>query len=219
MRTRGVTGMDHSLPLLRWGMTAGGRRTRRVAPVAVGRVWLVVVTGAVLLLAVGCGSPAADPGQTPVATEAAPSASPSPADPDQERAALAAYEGMWAVYDRAGRAPAADPDYPQLAEYAAGDALDGLRTALGRLRDEGLVFEGSYVSLSPTVVELSPVDAPTTAKVEDCRDSSGWVVVRADGGEYEDEPGGRRAVFADVERADDGVWRVTSFAVQGVGTC
>jgi hypothetical protein len=136
-----------------------------------------------------------------------------------QQAALAAYEGMWQAYDEAGRAPASNPDDPRLADHATGDALEALTTALGRLRSEGLVFEGTYVLQSPTVVELSPADSPTTAKIEDCQDTSGWVVVRADGEDYEDEPGGRRAVFADAELGDDGVWRVSGFAVREVGTC
>lgn len=204
--------MDHSLGTV--------DRGRRPGSVAAGRVWLALLVGAVLL-AGACGSPDADPEEEPSPTPAVSQPSPSPTDPVEtpEQAVLAAFEGMWAAYDAAGRAPAADPDHPQLAEYAAGDALEGLRSALGRLRDEGLVFEGSYVSLSPTVVELSPADEPTSAKVEDCRDGSGWVVVRADGSEYEDEPGGRRAVFADVELSHDGQWRVTSFAVREAGSC
>jgi hypothetical protein len=169
-----------------------------------------------------CGADDDDAGQpVPASPTASASPSPSPADPVAvaERLALAAYEGMWAAYDQAGRAPEADPDDPRLAEHATGDALEGLRTALGRLRDQGLVFEGTNVLLSPTVVELSPADSPTAAEIEDCHDTSGWVVVRADGGDYDDEPGGRRAVFADVERGDDGVWRVSGFAVREVGTC
>lgn len=134
-------------------------------------------------------------------------------------AALAAFAGMWRAYDQAGLAPAADPDDPVLAEVTAGDALEGLMTALGKLRNQGLVFEGTYELTATEVVELSPEEAPTAAQIEDCLNSSEWVVVRADGGEYEDEPGGRRAVFADIEKGDDGVWRVTGFALRAVGTC
>lgn len=189
--------------------------------------WTRVVPAALagLLLAgagAGCSTPASELGGGPTPTATGVHArSPSPGDPVQAArgAALAAYAGMWRAYDQAGRAPAADPDDPVLAQFAAGDALANLVTALGRLRDRGLVFEGSYELLASEVVELSPADAPTTAKVQGCQDSSGWRVVRAGGGDYEDEPGGRRAVFADAVLDDDGVWRVSGFAVREVGTC
>lgn len=184
---------------------------------------MVAALAGLTLMWAGCstsGSEPSDDRTVPSPTQVR-APSPSPDDPAgaARSAALAAYTGMWQAYDQAGRAPAADPDDPALAQATTGDALEGLMAALGRLRDQGLVFEGTFELTATELVELSPADAPTSAKIEDCLDESGWEVVSADGGEYEDEPGGRRAVFADVELGDDGVWRVTGFALRAVGTC
>lgn len=188
-----------------------------------GGVRLRALVGLVLagIVLAGCGSAERDSEVAPSPADVSAPPSSSPLDPVQaaREAALAAYAGMWAAYDQAGRAPAADPADPRLAEFAAGDALANLMTALGRLREQGLVFDGSFALTSPEVVELSPADAPAAATIEDCQDSSNWRVVRADGEDYEDEPGGRQAVFVDVVREDDGVWRVAGFAVREVGTC
>jgi hypothetical protein len=135
-----------------------------------------------------------------------------------EQAVLDAYRGMWRAYRQAGRPPAADPDYPELEWYAAGDALAVLTGGLADYRDQGLVFSGAPV-LWPQVAELSPPDDPVGATVEDCADSSGFEAVRADGGRYEDEPGGRRLITAEVENVGEGIWKVTGFAVREVGSC
>ena len=34
-----------------------------------------------------------------------------------------------------------------------------------------------------------------------------------------DTPGGRRSITAEVKKQQDGTWRVTRFAVEGVGSC
>lgn len=189
----------------------------RYGPATVAVVLLLVV----LLAGGGCSAAAPERVDAPSTPPVLRAPSPSPPDPVSAaaQAALAAYAGMWAAYDEAGRAPQADPDHPALAQFVTRDALEGLRTGLGRLRERGLVFEGGYALTAPEVVDLDPPDAPTRAEVEDCLDSRDWVVVRADGGEYDDEPGGRRAVFADIELGEDGVWRVTGFALRAVGTC
>jgi hypothetical protein len=168
----------------------------------------------------GQGSPEPTAGSTPGAVTPAASASPVPVDPvaAAEQAVLAAYRGMWQAYQQAGQPPQADPDHPDLERYAAGDALAVLTDGLTDYRDQGLVFSGAPV-LSPEVAELSPPDDPAEATVEDCSDSSGFEVVRADGGPYEDEPGGRRLITAEVEKVGEGTWKVTSFAVREVGSC
>jgi hypothetical protein len=125
---------------------------------------------------------------------------------------------MWAAYDRAGSPPAADPGHPDLALYATGDALQVLTDGLAALRDQGLVFVGQVV-VSPEITELSSASAPTEVRIRDCADTSGWSVVRADGGPYEDEPGGHRLITADVEDTGDGGWKVSGFAARDVGTC
>jgi len=135
-----------------------------------------------------------------------------------EQAALAAYRGMWAAYDSAGQPPDVDPGHPELERYATGDALETLIGGLTSMRDAGLVLEGE-VLYSPTVTELSPPSAPTTARVADCADSTRAARVREDGEPFQDEPGGRRRIVADLEVVDGGIWKVTGFAVREVGSC
>jgi hypothetical protein len=141
------------------------------------------------------------------------------ADPAEaaRHAAIEAYRGMWAVYDQAGRPPAADPDNDQLGRYAAGEALLALVSGLTSMRDAGLVFDGNVV-FSPVVMDLSHDTQPASARIEDCADSTEATRVRADGEPFDDEPGGRRLIIADLEEAGDG-WKVVDFAVRGVGTC
>jgi hypothetical protein len=136
------------------------------------------------------------------------------------QSALQAYQGMWAAYGVAGRPPAANPDHPGLDQHATGEALTMLTDLLASFREDGLVIaEGSEVVHSPDVVELSPESAPTRARIEDCADSSGSVLVRADGEPFDDEPGGRRLIFADVEDEGEGVWKVSALAIGRVGSC
>lgn len=181
---------------------------------------------AVLLLA-GCGrgddgttSPAPASPSSNLPASSVPSLSPGPVDPVAlaEQRAIAAYEGMWAAYDAAGEAPTADPDDPQLAEFAQGRALDVLVSGLESLRDRGEVIEGEVV-LHPEVVELTPPDVPSGAEIEDCGDSTDWLTVDAQTGAVSDDPRGRQLVFATVRDVGGGTWKVVDFAIREVGSC
>jgi hypothetical protein len=195
-------------------------------PVALGLRFFGVTGGLVATLVVtvmlaGCGSdgegssePTAGSQTTPAPTPAA-SASPEPADPAQ--VALAVYVAMWDAYDEAARDPQADAEEAGLDRYATGDALAMVTDLVASLREDGLVAEGS-IDHSPRVTEMSPEEDPSSARVEDCADTSDQTVVRADGGPYEDEPGGLRLIFADVE-LHEGVWTVTALGIGRVGSC
>jgi hypothetical protein len=135
-----------------------------------------------------------------------------------EQRALAAYEGMWAAYDAAGRMPHADPDDPRLAAYAAERALRVLVSGLRRLRERGEVIDGE-VELNPRVVKLTPAGTPGEAEIEDCGDSSDWLTVDAATGEVTDQPRGRQMVHATVRDTGGGQWKVVDFAVLEVGSC
>jgi hypothetical protein len=127
---------------------------------------------------------------------------------------------MWMAYDEAGDPPEADPDHPALERHATGDALAVLTDLLASFREDGLVIsEGSEVAYSPEVVDLSPESAPKQARIEDCADSRGSALVRADGEPFDDEPGGQRLIFADVEATSEGTWKVTALAIGQVGSC
>jgi hypothetical protein len=124
---------------------------------------------------------------------------------------------MWDAYMRVLAAP--DPDSPELARYAAGDALTTLTDGVRDVRDQGLKGEGKFV-VSPQVTEVAPASAPTKVGIRDCLNDGAARIVRASPGPpYSDKPGGRRLCQATVERQGDGSWKVTSFGLQEVGSC
>jgi hypothetical protein len=186
------------------------------------RVVLAVVAVLPLALA-GCGSgdppSAAGPSTAPAGPSAAtpPQPPPTTPGPDEEprQQALDAYVSMQRAYQRA--AETADPDHPDLARYAAGDALRRLRDGLTSIRDQGLRGRGE-ATYRPVVESVNPIDAPTTITVRDCMDTSATELYDPSGAPYQDEPGGLRLVVATVEVVD-GTWKVTSFGVHEVGTC
>jgi hypothetical protein len=176
------------------------------------------MTFALVLAQVGCdaGAEIADEatGQ-PTPTLRAPSPVPLEA---AERAALDAYRGMWAAYGAAGGPPEADPQDARLAQYATDRALQVLVNGLTSMREDGLIIEGD-ARLFPEVTELTPEPSPTHARIEDCADSTESSLVRTDGEPYEDEPGGRRLIIAEVQHMGEEGWKVFDFAVLGVGSC
>jgi hypothetical protein len=183
-------------------------------------VVLAVGTGLALtsLLGVaGCTKP--KPAQTPAGPPSV-SAPPSVASPPDTKAAarakaVAAYQGMWKAYAKAGLT--ANPDEPDLAVYATDPALKLLRDGLAGYRAKGQVFKGEYGS-SPSVAKATPAAAPTTVIIADCLDSTNFLVYKASGEKADDIPGGRRSTSATV-KSQGGVWKVTSFAIQKKGTC
>jgi hypothetical protein len=177
----------------------------------------LVMVAVAVVAAAGCGqAPAPVVGTPQVSAPPAPS-SQAATPQDEQAAVLVAYRCMWEAYDRAGRAPQADPDDPRLADCADGEALRGLRQGLDSMREQGLVIEGEF-ALAGDVTELDLAAVPARASVRDCGDSSDWRRVRADGQAFEDTPGGRRLIVADLQRVE-GRWKVTSFGVREIGTC
>lgn len=157
---RGVPGL---LLTCRCGQVTGrwpGVMPERLVEFRYGPAPAAVVLLVVLLAGSGCSAAAPERVDAPSTPPVLRAPSPSPPDPVSaaRQAALAAYAGMWAAYDEAGRAPQADPDHPALAQFVTRDALEGLRTGLGRLRERGLVFEGGYALTAPEVVDLDPPD-------------------------------------------------------------
>ena len=179
------------------------------------RLRLSAAATAAVLIA-GCVPDTAPP-TGPLASPLPQMPSPQDATARAEAAVLEAYRGMWEAYTVASRRPQADPGDPTLGRYATGDALDVLRRGLTAMRDQGLVTQGS-MRLSPEVTDVTPASSPTRAQVSDCADTRDAVRVRADGEPFEDEPGGRRLIVADLEKTDGG-WKVTSFGIRAVGSC
>jgi hypothetical protein len=183
------------------------------------RTTLVLTTAATLVLC-GCGQNRPDastpaPGPTgPPASPPAATPSPDPQDAPQQQA-VDAYVGMQRAYQQAVKT--ADPDHPDLARYAAGEALQRLRDGVASIRDQGLRGRGE-ASFQPVVESLDPPRAPTRITVRDCLDTSRTELYDPSGRPYQDEPGGLRLVIATAEIVN-GVWKVTSVAIHQVGTC
>lgn len=195
-------------------MASQGRRRRTPVKAA------AVLAAATALAA--CGSTPPQPAATtPAVSLPSTSASPSPsgvtAGVAAVHAAVTAYSGMWNAYDAAIKIP--DPQAPDLAKYATGEALQTLTKGLQSVKDQSLKGTGEIV-LSPHVSEVSPVSAPTNVGVRDCFDDGATHLVRVGpGSPYHDTPGGRRLCTATVVLQPDGTWKVTQFVLQKVGTC
>lgn len=175
----------------------------------------LVLAAAVALVLSGCGQEdqPATPTPGPTGPGVSLPATPPSAAPQQQ--AVDAYVGMQQAYLAA--AGTADPDHPDLARYAAGDALQRLRDGIASIRDRGLRGRGE-ATFEPLVESLDPPGAPTRITVRDCMDTGGTELYDPSGQPYQDEPGGLRLVIATVEIVD-GTWKVISFGVQEVGTC
>jgi hypothetical protein len=131
--------------------------------------------------------------------------------------AVAAYRGMWDAYMRVLANP--DPNNPELARHATGNALKTLTDGVRDVRDKGLKGEGKF-TLSPQVTEIAPTTSPTKIGIRDCVNTAESRIVRASPGPaYSDKPGGRRLCIATVDRQGDGAWKVTSFGLHEVGSC
>ena len=149
--------------------------------------------------------PVSPPGVTP---------SSDPRDAPQQQA-IDAYVGMQRAYQDA--VGTGDPDHPDLARYAAGEALQRLRNGITSIRDQGLRGRGE-ASFQPVVESLNPPGAPTRITVRDCLDTSQTELYDPSGQPYQDQPGGLRLVIATVEIVD-GAWKVTGVGIHQVGTC
>lgn len=135
---------------------------------------------------------------------------------DPQAAAVAAYERYWRTVADATTIP--DPDYPELSEVAAAQALEWARSLVQGGVEEGHRGTG-YPSHEAEVTDIHPAADPTELAITDCMDSSEWLVLEADTGELvAGEEYGTSKVSALVERVDDR-WLVTGLLKQGIGSC
>jgi hypothetical protein len=123
---------------------------------------------------------------------------------------------MWQQMAKADET--ADWQSPVLAKYATGDALGVINRSLYTDHLNGVVSKGAP-TLNPHVTTVDPANDPTTVMISDCGDSTKWLKYKTDGSPANDSPGGRRSITAEVKRQTDGSWRVTRFAVEGLGSC
>ncbi len=170
---------------------------------------------------------ACTPAQTPPALSGIPTgvdvSHPSEAstpEPDSAETAkpkaVDAYKGMWRAIAEA--ATTSDWQSPAIARFATGEALTVITNSLSTDRANGVVTRGTPRT-SPIAVTAVPADAPTVVMISDCGDSTDWLKYRVDGGLADDVPGGRRSITAEVKRQAGGSWKVTRFAVSGLGSC
>lgn len=213
-----------------------GRDSKVIYAIAVDGVWEVaavtiprrrpvlsslvtVILAAITMTA--CTDPEASESgdRNPGTTASSPVPSSSAASPADEasEAALAAYTGMWD--DMVEAAKTSNWKDPNLGRHATKDALRVITGLLYADHKNGVVTKGRP-TYDPEVSSVKPKTAPKTVLVSDCGDDSRWLKYwKKSGKPVDDEPGGRRQITAEVKLQTDGNWRVTRFAVQGVGTC
>jgi hypothetical protein len=180
-----------------------------------------VVAGFTAIVLVGCSSdkPVALPSDSPDASTAAPSpfASRGPVvHPVGEKNILGAYTGMLNAY--AAAAETNDTSHPGLMTYVRGEARKQLGLTLISARGRNVHGEGRPIS-SPWIESVTPsLDAPTTATVVDCVDTSNWLQHKADGSVVPGDKGGRRTYTAVLDTAD-GSWKVNKLTIKAIGSC
>jgi hypothetical protein len=152
---------------------------------------------------------------SPPTVRALTSTSSAPAPSAAAAQAVAAYQGMWKAFVEAAKAP--DPDAPDLRRYATDDALKLIVSSLVVDRDQGKVIKGTLVT-NPAVTNLQPPNQPVQATIADCVDDTNWLEYKRTGELWDNQPGGRHRTTATV-KVIDGVWKVSSFALEAKGTC
>jgi hypothetical protein len=123
---------------------------------------------------------------------------------------------MW--HAMAGAALTSDWQSPQLAQYATGDALGVISRSLYTDHLNRVVTKGEPKT-NPQVSSVDPPNDPTTIMISDCGDDSSWMKYKTSGELVNDIRGGRRSITAEVKKQQDNSWKVTRFAVEGVGSC
>ncbi|HEV2637208.1 MAG TPA: hypothetical protein VGX23_18790 [Actinocrinis sp.] len=191
-----------------------------------------VVVVAVLASVAACGSQGTGVGAQSVkgssmpaaASSASGTSSPSAAGTSAQAAeavqqALAAYRGAFAAWvSVASVASKSDYQSPVLAEHMSGQALSSVTGQVFiDTSTDGAVSRGAPV-LHPTVGELVPADSPAQVVVNDCVDTSSWLLYTPDGRPYDDIPGGHDKTQALMVLAD-GVWKLDQLYMQDPGTC
>ena len=191
----------------------------------------VGVCSAVLLASVAaCGSqsgPAALPSVPGTASTATAMSTASPSTSGTSPQAAAAVQQALAAYRAAfadwvavtSVASKADYQNPRLDDHMTGQALSqASSTIYVNTNVDQTVSKGAPV-LHPTVGELIPANDPTQVVVNDCVDTSSWLLWTSDGKHlYNNTPGGRRKTQSLVVYAD-GSWKVSQMYMQNVGTC
>ncbi len=171
------------------------------------RVTVALIVTAVALA--GCRSGGRGTQPTAPASSATPGASASSVGPGD--AAVMAYRGLWAAFVEAAKT--SDPDAPDIRKYASDNALKLIVGGLVSNREQGKVVKGNLV-LNPKATTVSA----TEATILDCVDATNWLEYKTSGELWDNKPGGKHRTTATV-KAVDGTWKVSTFNLEGTGTC
>ncbi|GAA1463162.1 hypothetical protein NE857_03425 [Nocardiopsis exhalans] len=164
------------------------------------------VVCAVLVVALaGCAAPEEEPEQTEAST---PLAAPSNPGPSPQEEAVEAYRSMWGVVVEGSHEGSVA--HPDLEKYASGQALELVTAML-----QGIEATGEPVLTPHAVIVESGADS-TEVSIEDCIDSSQWLV--GDGSEGSSQGERKRPVEAIVLDQGDG-WRVDDLWLGEYGSC
>lgn len=161
-------------------------------------------------------APLAGCGKT--AEHAPPTATTPAADPAAaaRQEAVTAYEGMW--NDLANAAQTANWRDPGLTVHATDSALSMMVNLLKEDDKDGAILKGKPV-MNPKVTSAEPTSSPTVVRLSDCLNSQNWLLYRkSTGALWDDKPGGKRAVNAEVVQSR-GAWKVVTFDAAALGTC
>lgn len=182
------------------------------------RRWMGRLALATLLALGACTSKHGSEG-TPTGSPSlqAPSLAASSPDPRAEvQTALAAYTNLLNAFVAASNA--GTDDKTELAKYATGSALDLLASGLADNKAKGLHTQGTPGIDPPKVTNFGPASNPTSVSVTGCVDGTNWLLHKSNGQLADSGPNGRRRTGAQIDKTA-GVWKVSSLAIQGVGTC
>jgi hypothetical protein len=129
------------------------------------------------------------------------------------RAAFADWAAVTAVANKA------DYQNPRLADHMSGQALETVtQSVYVNTNVDQAITKGAPV-LHPSVGEVVPANDPTQVVVNDCVDTSNWLLWTSDGSRlYNNVPGGHRKTQSLVVYAN-GAWKVSQLYMQKVGTC
>ncbi len=178
-----------------------------------GRVILVA------LLALAACTPKPSPHGTPTANPSLHAPSPAPSSPDpraEVQKAVAAYTNLLNAFTAASNA--GTDDTTELALYGTGSALQRLAKGLADNKAKGLHSQGTPVIDPPHITAIAPVSDPTTVEITGCVDDTHWQLYNSSGQLADTSPSGRRSTSAKIDKGGE-VWKVSSLAIQGVGTC
>ncbi|MFZ3555844.1 hypothetical protein [Streptomyces sp. BH055] len=125
--------------------------------------------------------------------------------------ALTAYRSMWSDYTKA--AATSDAKSSALDDHAKGGALKLMKYGLEQAKKDKVVTKGAP-RLSPRAISATR----DRVVIQDCVDTTNWLVYKVNGALKNDVPGSHRAADATVRRAG-GVWKVSDFHVADAGSC